>query len=74
MSSRLKVVYVNNGGLITEVKFGRMCRFRFSLTVDTGKERYESQGEAKSGKKQGQESAALAMLTILKQNGVAIFD
>ncbi|KAG0553607.1 hypothetical protein KC19_12G024900 [Ceratodon purpureus] len=47
-----------------------MCRFRFSLTVDTGKEKYESQGESKTDKKQGQESAAEAMLTILGKNGI----
>jgi hypothetical protein len=55
---------------ISEIKLVAMCRFRYSLTVDTGKEKYESQGEAKADKKQGQESAAAAMLTILQKNGV----
>jgi hypothetical protein len=55
---------------ISEIKLGALCSFRYSLTVDTGQEKYESQGEAKPDKKQGQESAAAAMLIILQKNGI----
>ena len=45
-------------------------QIQVSLTVDIRKEKFESEGKAKIDKKQGQESAATAMLTVLKLIGI----
>jgi hypothetical protein len=47
-----------------------LCRFLFSLKIDTGKEVYVCQGEPKMDKKQAQESAAISMLAHLTEKGI----
>lgn len=52
------------------VIYGMLCRFLFSLKIDTGKEVYVCQGEPKMDKKQAQESAAISMLAHLTEKGI----
>lgn len=49
---------------------GMLCRFLFSLKIDTGKEVHVCQGEPKMDKKQAQESAAITMLAHLTEKGI----